>query len=74
VREVVPGDGDKCGSTYLNRIYARFLQENYGDLDSFDEDTLEEAVKEFEISIKRKVTGKETTIIVRLANVKDNVE
>ncbi|KIY00568.1 uncharacterized protein Z520_03231 [Fonsecaea multimorphosa CBS 102226] len=74
VREAVPGAGASCGSTFLNRIFQKYLEENLSDLDGFDEDTLEDAMNEFENITKRKFTGQEESIIVRVPGLTDNVE
>ncbi|OQU95466.1 hypothetical protein CLAIMM_01668 isoform 2 [Cladophialophora immunda] len=74
VREAVPGGGGACGSTFLNRIFRKYLEENLSDLDGFDEDTLEDALNEFENITKRRFTGQEESIIVRVPGLMDNAE
>ncbi|KAL9609803.1 MAG: hypothetical protein Q9167_005457 [Letrouitia subvulpina] len=57
VKEVVPGSGSQCGSTFLNRIFQRFLIDKLGGLSSWDDEVLEEAMKKFESTVKRAFTG-----------------
>ncbi|OAP59951.1 hypothetical protein AYL99_04953 [Fonsecaea erecta] len=74
VREAVPGGGGACGSTFLNRIFRKYLEENLSDLDGFDEDTLEDALNEFENITKRRFTGEEQSVILRVPGLTDDVE
>jgi Hsp70 protein len=64
--EVAPGGGAACGSTFLNRIFRKYLEDNFADHDGWDEDTLETALERFETVVKRKFNGeqKETLIPV----------
>lgn len=74
VREAVPGSGNACGSTFLNRIFRKYLEENLSDLDGYEDDTLEDALTEFENITKRKFTGEEETVILRVPGLLDNAE
>ena len=40
--EAAPGSGSSCGSTFLNRIFQKFLKDKLGDDRNWDEDVLEE--------------------------------
>ncbi|KIW81060.1 hypothetical protein Z517_04083 [Fonsecaea pedrosoi CBS 271.37] len=73
VREAVPGGGGACGSTFLNRIFRRYLEENFSHLDGFDDDTLEDALNEFENITKRRFTGQEQSIVIRVPGLTDNI-
>ena len=42
--EAAPGSGSLCGSTFLNRIFQKFLEEKLGDDENWDNDVLEEVV------------------------------
>ena len=64
IRETVKGSGDKCGSTFLNRIFRKFLETNFGDHEGWDDDTLEEALQRFENTTKRKFDGSPDDILI----------
>ena len=70
----MPGSGNACGSTFLNRIFRKYLEDNFGDLDGFGDDTLEDALIEFENITKRRFTGDEDIIILRVPGLVDNAE
>ncbi|KAL8943815.1 MAG: hypothetical protein Q9216_000808 [Gyalolechia sp. 2 TL-2023] len=55
--EAAPGSGSLCGSTFLNRIFQRFLKDRFEDDPNWDEDVLEEAMKRFEVTVKRSFNG-----------------
>ena len=74
VREAVPGSGNACGSTFLNRIFREYLEENFGASDGFGEDTLEDALVEFENITKRRFTGNEESVIIRVPGLLDDGE
>ena len=42
IAEAAPGSGSACGSTFLNRIFHRFLKHKVGTDPNFDEDVVEE--------------------------------
>jgi hypothetical protein len=64
VHEAVKGGGDKCGSTFLNRIFRKFLETNFGDHEGWDDDTLDEAMQRFENTTKRKFDGGPDDILI----------
>lgn len=43
ISEAAPGSGSTCGSTFLNRIFQKFLKDKLGNDPNWDEDVLEEA-------------------------------
>ncbi|MCJ1304113.1 hypothetical protein MMC08_006925 [Hypocenomyce scalaris] len=53
LEEAAPGTGSLSGSTFLDRMFAEFLQDELGDDDDWDDEVLQEAVKRFELEIKR---------------------
>ncbi|KAI4218635.1 MAG: hypothetical protein LQ349_008631, partial [Xanthoria aureola] len=57
VVEVAPGQGELCGSTFLNRRFTAFLRGKLGTHPAFREDMLEEAIKKFENEIKPSFNG-----------------
>ncbi|KAL8707785.1 MAG: hypothetical protein Q9220_007237 [cf. Caloplaca sp. 1 TL-2023] len=57
VTEVTKGDGDLCGSIYLNRRFKDFLRKKLGSHPMWNEDMLVEATKKFEYEIKRTYNG-----------------
>lgn len=42
ITEAAPGSGSSCGSTFLNRIFQKFLKDKFGNDRYWDEDILEE--------------------------------
>jgi molecular chaperone DnaK (HSP70) len=62
--EVAPGGGAACGSTFLNRIFRKYLEDNFGDHDGWDDDTLEAALERFETIVKRKFNGEEKDTLI----------
>jgi hypothetical protein len=72
IRETAAGNGYACGSTFLNRIFARFLEDHLQDLEGYDDDTLEEALHDFETNAKRRFTGDEAGITVRVRGLVDD--
>jgi molecular chaperone DnaK (HSP70) len=62
--EVAPGSGAACGSTFLNRIFRKYLEDHFSNHDGWDEDTLESALERFETVAKRKFNGQETDILI----------
>ncbi|KAF4632245.1 hypothetical protein G7Y89_g5877 [Cudoniella acicularis] len=59
IKEAAPGSGSLCGSSFLNRIFAEYLDAKFKDLPAFDQGLKDYAMKEFEGRIKRQFTGAE---------------
>ncbi|KAL8786640.1 MAG: hypothetical protein Q9213_002669 [Squamulea squamosa] len=60
VKEAAPGTGSLCGSTFLNRIFHDFLVRRLGDDPDWEfeqDEVLEEAMKRFDITVKRSFNG-----------------
>ncbi|KAL8715916.1 MAG: hypothetical protein Q9220_000583 [cf. Caloplaca sp. 1 TL-2023] len=57
IKEAAPGSGALCGSTFLNRIFNRFLQDRFASDPNWDDDVLEEAMKRFEVTVKHSFGG-----------------
>ncbi|KAI4098185.1 MAG: hypothetical protein LQ339_006563 [Xanthoria mediterranea] len=57
VEEAAPGSGSLCGSSFLNRIFQQFLADRFSADPNWDEDVLEEAMKRFEVTVKRSFNG-----------------
>ena len=59
LEEAAPGTGDACGSTFLNRIFAEFLNEKFEDDDEWIADTeiLATAMEHFETKTKINFNG-----------------
>jgi Hsp70 protein len=64
IREAAPGNGAACGSTFLNRMFRKYLEDNFGNMDSWDEDTLDGALERFETVAKRKFNGEQNDIAI----------
>ncbi|KAK5467274.1 hypothetical protein LTS15_000246 [Exophiala xenobiotica] len=71
IREAVAGSGAACGSTFLNRIFRQYLEKEFGDSEGYGDDTLEEALSDFENNAKRKFTG-DGNVIVRVTGLADD--
>ena len=56
VQEAAPGSGALCGSTFLNKRFAKFLQAKLGKEDGFDDEVMAEAMEQFEKKVKRQFT------------------
>lgn len=57
LQEAAPGSGQLCGSTFLNRIFAQFMQEKFRNNLDFDEEALADATFDFEHGLKRSFHG-----------------
>ncbi|KAJ9608712.1 hypothetical protein H2200_006483 [Cladophialophora chaetospira] len=57
VEEAVRGEGYVCGGIFVNRVFAKYMRDTYGNHPSFDEEVLEDAVREFEQNVKKRFDG-----------------
>lgn len=57
IREAAKGSGHLCGSSFLNRIFRKYLEDNFSRLRGWDEEVLEEAMEKFDKSTKRTYGG-----------------
>ncbi|KAL8979548.1 MAG: hypothetical protein Q9205_005146 [Flavoplaca limonia] len=57
IEEAAPGSGSLCGSTFLNRIFYKFLSDRFSADPNWDQDVVEEAMKRFEVTVKRSFHG-----------------
>lgn len=64
ISEAAAGSGAACGSTFLNRIFRKYLENNFSENDGWDDDTLEEALDRFETIAKRKFNGDQEDIVI----------
>jgi len=55
--EATRGSGDLCGSTFLNRIFAKHLSKKLRDYQEWDDRYQADALKEFEDDIKKNFDG-----------------
>jgi hypothetical protein len=74
ISEATPGTGYACGSNFLNRIFSRMLQEKFGHLLGWADDTLEDALKYFEKDVKRRFDGDNENFLVPLPGLRDSRE
>ena len=51
------GSGRICGSTFLNRIFQRFLVDKLGLNEVWDDEVVEDAMKRFELVTKKVFRG-----------------
>lgn len=59
LEEAVSGTGKMCGSIFLNRIFAKYMKDNFGQSDKWDKEVLTEAMGYFDRFIKRNFMGDE---------------
>lgn len=57
VEEAAMGTGRICGSTFLNRIFKRFLEEKLGLNEEWDDEVVEDALKRFDLVTKKSFRG-----------------
>ncbi|KAL8797968.1 MAG: hypothetical protein Q9182_007072 [Xanthomendoza sp. 2 TL-2023] len=60
VEEAATGTGRLCGSTFLNRIFNKFLIDKLGLNEEWDEEVVEDAMKRFELVTKKAFRGSPT--------------
>ena len=57
VEEASPGSGRLCGSTFLNRIFQKFLTDKLSLNEEWDEEVVEDAMKRFDLVTKKAFKG-----------------
>jgi hypothetical protein len=57
VAEAAMGSGRLCGSTFLNRIFQKFLVDNLGLNEEWDDEVVEDAMKRFDLVTKKAFRG-----------------
>ncbi|KAI0380714.1 hypothetical protein F5Y04DRAFT_289384 [Hypomontagnella monticulosa] len=70
VEEAASGSGGMCGSSFLNRIFAKHLQDKFRGYNEWDDDFQDEALKEFEV-FKQRFLGTED-FVFRVRSLRDN--
>ena len=55
--EAAPGSGQLCGSTFLNRIFAQFMEDKFSNNPGFDDEALADAILDFKHGLKRSFHG-----------------
>ena len=58
VTEAATGSGRLCGSTFLNRIFQKFLVDKLGLNSEWDDEVVEDAMKRFDLVTKKAFRGK----------------
>lgn len=58
VAEANPGSGRLCGSTFLNRIFNKFIVDKFSLNSEWEDDVIEEAMKRFDGTVKKAFRGK----------------
>lgn len=73
IEEALAGDGEICGSTFLNRIFDEHLRKNFANFEAWDDGYHKLAMDSFEKSIKRKFHGnKKESFKVPARGLNDN--
>ena len=57
VEEAVKGEGYVCGGIFVNRVFAKYMKDTYGNHASFNDEVLADAVRQFEQNIKQRFDG-----------------
>lgn len=57
VEEAAVGTGRLCGSTFLNRIFKKFLEDKLGLNEEWDDEVMDDAVKRFDLVTKKVFRG-----------------
>jgi molecular chaperone DnaK (HSP70) len=57
VDEAAMGTGRICGSTFLNRIFKKFLEDKFSLNDEWDDEVVEDALKKFDLITKKAFRG-----------------
>lgn len=57
VTEAAMGSGRLCGSTFLNRIFQKYLVDKLGLNEEWDDDVVEDAMKQFDLVTKKAFRG-----------------
>ncbi|KAL8736565.1 MAG: hypothetical protein Q9181_002356 [Wetmoreana brouardii] len=74
IEEAAPGNGSLCGSTFLNRIFHKLLEDRSKHDPNWDDDVLEEAMKRFEVTVKRSFSGNaQDEYQIPVPGLRDNV-
>jgi hydrogenase maturation factor HypF (carbamoyltransferase family) len=55
--EAAPGSGGLCGSTFLNRIFAKYMRDRFESHPDWEEEILKKAMKQFESDVKKTFQG-----------------
>lgn len=71
ISEAAPGAGNACGSNFLNRMFRKRLEESFGSLPGWLDDTLESALESFEGVVKRKFNGSDDPWVIQVPGVLD---
>ena len=58
VTEAATGSGRLCGSTFLNRIFQKYLVDKLGLNSEWDDEVVEDAMKRFDLVTKKAFRGK----------------
>lgn len=72
ISEAAPGTGHACGSNFLNRMFRRMLQNKFSHLPGWADDTLEEALENFERVVKRKFDGNDEDFLIPVPGLPDD--
>ena len=75
VQEAAPGTGGMCGSTFINRIFAKRLEKKLSHHEQWDADVMDEALERFEHIIKQRFAGSlDEEHLVPVPGLSDNAE
>lgn len=75
IREATKGSGNLCGSTFLNRIFRKYMLDNFGHLRGWEDEILEEAMEKFEKTTKRTFGGNRSAeYVIPVSGLKDNAK
>lgn len=74
IYEAAPGSGDVCGSSFLNRIFAKYLKSKFRHYPMWNDQYQSDALHSFEIDLKRNFAGEplSQTYLVPARGLPDN--
>lgn len=66
VKELVKGNGDRCGGVYVDRAFAQYIKNKFSSCRGWSENVLHSAVENFERIVKRKFDDTDDQVIIRV--------
>lgn len=72
VRELVRGDGDRCGGVYVDRAFAEYLTAKFSDCEGWSPETLHLAIEKFETITKRQFDSSDDEVLLKVPGLKSN--
>lgn len=71
VEEVVSGDGDRCGSAYITRLFGNYVAEHHATLPTWTPEHTATIIEGFKTKAKRTFDDKDDCVIIKVPGVRD---